>query len=74
VVELLCGALAGTDHYSAVALLAVPEADPVAWLRRLVEGRRVPGDRSRSLLEDAVRRGTVTIRDDLWAWLSQSQG
>jgi LDH2 family malate/lactate/ureidoglycolate dehydrogenase len=74
VVELLCGALAGTDDYSAVALLAVPEADPVAWLRRLIEGRRVPGDRSRSLLEDAVRRGTVTVRDDLWAWLSQSRG
>ena len=74
VVELLCGALAGTDDYAAVALLAVPQADPVAWLRRVVEGRRVPGDHSRSRLEDAVRRGAVTIPDDLWAWLSQGGG
>jgi LDH2 family malate/lactate/ureidoglycolate dehydrogenase len=69
-VELLCGALAGTDDYSAVALIAHPEADPVAWLRRVVEGRRLPGARSRSLLDAAVARGSVTIPDDLWEWLS----
>jgi uncharacterized oxidoreductase len=71
-VELLCGALAGTDDYSAVGLVAHPQADPVAWLRRVVEGRRVPGDHSRARLEQAVRRGTVTIPDDLWAWLRAS--
>jgi uncharacterized oxidoreductase len=69
-VELLCGALAGTDDYAAVALIAQPEADPVAWLRRVVEGRRLPGDRSGSELEAATARGSVTIPDDLWEWLS----
>jgi LDH2 family malate/lactate/ureidoglycolate dehydrogenase len=69
-VELLCGALAGTDHYAAVALIGRPQADPVAWLRRVVEGRRLPGDRSRAALGEATRRGAVTIPDDLWEWLS----
>ena len=69
-VELLCGALAGTDDYAAVALIARPEADPVAWLRRVVEGRRVPGERSRAELEAATARGSVAVPDDLWAWLS----
>jgi LDH2 family malate/lactate/ureidoglycolate dehydrogenase len=69
-VELLCGALAGTDDYAAVALIAHPEADPVAWLRRVVEGRRVPGERSQAQLEAAHARGTLTIPDDLWEWLS----
>jgi LDH2 family malate/lactate/ureidoglycolate dehydrogenase len=69
-VELLCGALAGTDDYAAIALITHAEADPVAWLRRVVEGRRVPGDRSSAELEAATARGAVTIPDDLWAWLS----
>ena len=57
VVELLCGALAGTDDYAAVALLAPPQADPVAWLRRVVEDRRVPGDHSHNRLDEARRAG-----------------
>lgn len=69
-VELLCGALAGTDDYAAVALIARPEADPVAWLRRVAEDRRVPGDRSRAELEAATARGSVAIPADLWEWLS----
>jgi uncharacterized oxidoreductase len=69
VVELFCGALAGTDGYSAVALIAPPQSDPVAWLRRIAEGRRLPGDRSARALEDALDRGTVEIPDDLWVWL-----
>jgi len=73
-VELLCGALAGTDDYAAVALLAQPQADPVAWLRRVVEDRRVPGDHSRRRLDEALQRGSVTISDDLWTWLSAAGG
>ncbi len=69
VVELLCGALAGSDDFAAVALLAQPHADPVARLRELVAGRRFPGDRSAEVRERALRRGTVAIPDDLWAWL-----
>ncbi len=69
VVELLCGALAGTDDFAAVALLARPHADPVARLREVVDGRRFPGDRSAEMRDRALRRGTVAIPDDLWAWL-----
>src|SRR4051794_34687915 len=74
VVELFCGALAGTDGYSAVALIAPPQSDPVAWLRRIGEGRRLPGDRSSGALDDALARGTVEIPDDLWAWLRNAPG
>ena len=42
----------------------------MAWLRRVVEGRRVPGDHSHDRLDEALRRGTVTIPDDLWTWLA----
>ncbi|MEP6640365.1 MAG: Ldh family oxidoreductase [Gaiellales bacterium] len=69
VVELLCGALAGTDGFAAVALLARPQADAVARLRELVGERRFPGDRSARTHAEALRRGTATIPDDLWAWL-----
>jgi LDH2 family malate/lactate/ureidoglycolate dehydrogenase len=69
VVELLCGALAGDDGHAAVALLAVPAAAPAAGLRAALDGRRFPGERSREALDAARRRGTVTIPDDLWAWL-----
>ena len=57
VVELFCGALAGTDGYAAVALLAPPQSDPVAWLRRIAEARRLPGDRSSQALDDALGAG-----------------
>ncbi|HEY3766661.1 MAG TPA: Ldh family oxidoreductase [Gaiellales bacterium] len=68
-VELLCGALAGTDGFAAVALLAAPQAEPVARLRALVDGRRFPGDHSAATHAAALRRGRVTIPDDLWSWL-----
>ena len=74
VVELFCGALAGTDGYAAVALIAPPQSDPVAWLRRIAEGRRLPGDRSARALDDALARDTVSIPDDLWAWLQGTPG
>ncbi|HEV3479749.1 MAG TPA: Ldh family oxidoreductase [Gaiellaceae bacterium] len=41
--QLLVDALAG-DGYGAVLLVARPAADPVAALRRLAAGRRLPGD------------------------------
>jgi LDH2 family malate/lactate/ureidoglycolate dehydrogenase len=69
VVELLCGTLAGTDGYAAVALLAQPHAEAVARLRELVGERRFPGDHSARARAEALRRGTVAIPDDLWAWL-----
>jgi delta1-piperideine-2-carboxylate reductase len=73
-VELLCGAVAGTDCFAAVALLAAPRAEPVGRLRALVGDRRFPGDRSRTRRTAALARGTVTIPDDLWAWLTRSAG
>jgi LDH2 family malate/lactate/ureidoglycolate dehydrogenase len=69
IVELLCGSLAGTDGFAAVALIAAPQAEPVQRLRALVDGRRFPGDRSAATLAGALRRGTVAVPDDLWAWL-----
>jgi LDH2 family malate/lactate/ureidoglycolate dehydrogenase len=69
IVELLCGSLAGTDGFAAVALIAAPQAEPVTRLRALVDGRRFPGERSAAALAAARRRGTVTVPDDLWAWL-----
>jgi (2R)-3-sulfolactate dehydrogenase (NADP+) len=41
--ELLVGALAGPEH-GVVLVVARPEHDPVPALRRLAEGRRLPGD------------------------------
>jgi LDH2 family malate/lactate/ureidoglycolate dehydrogenase len=69
-VELLCGALAGTDGFAAVALLAPPRAEPVERLRALVDGRRFPGDGGRDRRGQALARGTVAIPGDLWAWLA----
>jgi LDH2 family malate/lactate/ureidoglycolate dehydrogenase len=69
IVELLCGSLAGTDGFAAVALIAAPQAEPVQRLRALVDGRRFPGDRSAATLAEALGRGTVRVPDDLWAWL-----
>jgi LDH2 family malate/lactate/ureidoglycolate dehydrogenase len=69
VVELLCGALAGSDGFAAVALLAQPHADAVARLRELVGEHRFPGDHGAHARVEALRRGTVTVPDDLWTWL-----
>jgi len=41
--ELLVGALAGSEH-GAVIVVARPEADPVPMFRALAGGRRLPGD------------------------------
>jgi hypothetical protein len=57
-----------------VALIAPPQSDPVAWLRRIADGHRLPGDRSSQALADALDRGTVEIPDDLWAWLRDAPG
>jgi (2R)-3-sulfolactate dehydrogenase (NADP+) len=43
--ELLVAALAGTDGYGAVLLVAQPEADPVPTLRERTAGLHLPGDR-----------------------------
>jgi hydroxycarboxylate dehydrogenase B len=71
VVELLCGALAGLDGHSAVALLASPVAAPAAPLREALDGRRFPGDTGGRAFAKAEQRGSVTIPDDLWDWIRQ---
>jgi LDH2 family malate/lactate/ureidoglycolate dehydrogenase len=71
VVELLCGTLAGTGGFAAVALLAQPHAEAVARLRELTGEHRFPGDRGAQMRAEAQRRGTVVIPDDLWAWLGE---
>ena len=43
--QLLVQALAGTDGYGAVLLVAQPDADPVPALRERAAGLRLPGDR-----------------------------
>ena len=68
-VDLLGGALLGTDGYGAVALLARPQAEPVAGLRSALEGRRMPGDGTVARRAAATARGTVDLPDDLWEWL-----
>jgi LDH2 family malate/lactate/ureidoglycolate dehydrogenase len=45
--QLLVEALAGTDGYGSVLLVARPEADPVPALRERAAGLRLPGDRGR---------------------------
>ncbi len=42
-VELLVGALAGSEH-GAVLVVAKPEHDPVPAFRALADGLRLPGD------------------------------
>ncbi len=69
-VELLCGALAGPEGHSAVMLLARPHAIPTASIRRLLDDRRFPGERSAATLAAARARGQVDLPDDLWAWVS----
>jgi uncharacterized oxidoreductase len=73
VVELLCGALAGLDGHSAVALLASPEAAPAEPLREALDGRRFPGDAGGRAFAEAQARGSVSIPDDLWEWIRQGQ-
>jgi hypothetical protein len=43
--QLLVDSLTGADGYGAVLLVARPEGDPVADLRELAGGIRLPGDR-----------------------------
>jgi uncharacterized oxidoreductase len=71
VVELLCGALAGLDGHSAVALLASPAAAPAEPLREALDGRRFPGEAGGKAFAEAEARGSVTIPDDLWDWICQ---
>ena len=71
-VDLLGGALLGTDGYGAVALLAQPQADPVAGFRDALDGRRMPGDGTTARRAAAAAAGTVDLPDDLWAWLNEA--
>jgi LDH2 family malate/lactate/ureidoglycolate dehydrogenase len=71
-VELLCGALAGTTGHSAVVLLAQPADHPTAALRAAVGSRHMPGEGSLRRLEQSRRSGLVDLPDDLWAWLRQA--
>jgi LDH2 family malate/lactate/ureidoglycolate dehydrogenase len=73
-VELVCGALGGTDGFSAVALIAPPHADPVPGLRAALAGRRMPGDRGRDARAAAVRSGVVPVPDALWGWITDGDG
>jgi LDH2 family malate/lactate/ureidoglycolate dehydrogenase len=72
IVELLCGALAGTDGHSAVALLARPQAEAAQRLRGLLDGRRMPGDASFARRAAALELGQLDVADDLWRWLEGS--
>lgn len=71
-VELLCGALAGTAGHSAVVLLAQPIDDPLARLRSAVDTRHMPGEGSLARLAESRRSGAVTLPDDLWTWLRRA--
>ncbi len=68
-VELLAGALAGLDGHAAVALMAPPTAEPVAWLREAAGGRRLPGDAGAARRRQVMARGSLELPDDLWQWL-----
>jgi LDH2 family malate/lactate/ureidoglycolate dehydrogenase len=70
-VELLCGALAGTAGHSAVVLLAQPVDDATPPLRAAIGSRHMPGEGSLGRLAESRRSGLVDLPDDLWAWLSQ---
>ena len=76
VVELLCGALAGTDGYAAVALLLSRTPRPTPWpgcaASPRAAGSPATAARRRSTMRCA--RGTVAIPDDLWAWLADGPG
>ena len=69
-VEVLCTSLAGGSGHAAVALLARPEADGMAQLRPLLEGRRTPGEAGAERLAAALRAGSIAVPDDLWCWLA----
>jgi LDH2 family malate/lactate/ureidoglycolate dehydrogenase len=70
-VELLCGALAGTAGHSAVVLLAQPVDDATAQLRAAIGSRHMPGEGSLGRLAESRRWGLVDLPDDLWVWLSR---
>lgn len=70
IVESLCTALAGTGGHSAVVLLARPQAEPVAGLRKAVGQRRFPGDSGRDRRAAARAAGYVELDDGLWRWLA----
>jgi LDH2 family malate/lactate/ureidoglycolate dehydrogenase len=70
-VELLCGALAGTTSHSAVVLLAQPVDDATAQLRSAIGSRHMPGEGSLGRLAESRRSGLVDLPDDLWTWLRQ---
>jgi L-2-hydroxycarboxylate dehydrogenase (NAD+) len=68
-VELLVGAVSEPPGFAAVALLAAPRSDAAARLRRLLDGRRFPGDASRERRDAAKLRGAVEVDDALWDWI-----
>jgi LDH2 family malate/lactate/ureidoglycolate dehydrogenase len=69
IVELLCRALAGADGFSAVALVARPQALPAEEIRAALGGQRFPGDASAERRRQALAAGTLDLPDDLWEWI-----
>jgi LDH2 family malate/lactate/ureidoglycolate dehydrogenase len=68
-VELLVAAVSETPGFAAVALLAAPRSDAATSIRRLLAGRRFPGDTSRARRDAAEMRGTAEIDAGLWEWI-----
>lgn len=69
-VELLCRTLAGTEGFSAVALVARPQALPAGEIRAGLGGRRFPGDVSGERRRLALATGRIDVPDDLWEWMT----
>jgi LDH2 family malate/lactate/ureidoglycolate dehydrogenase len=69
-VELLCRTLAGAEGFSAVALVARPQALPAGEIRAVLGGRRFPGDVSGERRRQALAAGAIDVPDDLWEWMT----
>ncbi|HEU0193752.1 MAG TPA: Ldh family oxidoreductase [Gaiellales bacterium] len=68
-VELFCRSLAGAHGFSAVALVARPQALPAEEIRAALDGRRFPGDAGAERRRGALAAGTLDLPDDLWSWI-----
>jgi LDH2 family malate/lactate/ureidoglycolate dehydrogenase len=71
-VELLCRTLAGVEGFSAVALVARPQALPAGEIRAALAGRRFPGDSSGERRQRALAAGAIDLPDDLWEWMTDA--
>ena len=68
-VELLVAAVSASPGFAAVAFLAAPQSDAARRIRRLLDGRRFPGDESRARRDAALTHSSIDVADDLWGWI-----